>query len=326
MQTLFTTQLGISVPIICGAMYPCTNPELVAAVSEAGGVGVIQPISFTSVYALDLREAIRSIRSRTRKPIGINLLIEKTNERYLKRNKAWMQIALEEKIHFFVTSLGKPDWVVQLAHEHHARVYHDVTHAGWAEKAKSVGVDGLVCVNDRAGGHVGARSPKSLYEDLKRFELPLIAAGGVGSETSFIEMMNLGYDGVQMGTRFIATNECATHPDYKQAILRAKQEDVRVTDQYTGIPLSLIPPREGLPPEGYFTKLGRCLRRYRLTRYMARALLLRKAFRGMKQANQAGGSSVPWVAGQCVGEIHSIEPAGAIVRKFEEAWKKSRHS
>ena len=153
METAFTKHVGIEVPLICGAMYPCSNPELIAAVSEAGGIGVIQPISMRFVHGHDLREGIRLMRRTTDKPLGFNAIVEKSSDVYLERMKRWVDIALEEGVRFFVTALGNPDWVVEKVHAVGGVVYHDVTERKWAEKALEHGVDGLICVNGRAGGH-----------------------------------------------------------------------------------------------------------------------------------------------------------------------------
>ncbi|MGH7689265.1 MAG: NAD(P)H-dependent flavin oxidoreductase, partial [Gemmatimonadaceae bacterium] len=110
-HTAFTERVGIQVPLICGAMYPCSNPELVAAVSEAGGLGVVQPISLTYVHRHDYREGLRYIRKLTAKPIGMNALIEQSSRMYRERMERWIDISLEEGIRFFITSLGNPRWV-----------------------------------------------------------------------------------------------------------------------------------------------------------------------------------------------------------------------
>jgi nitronate monooxygenase len=154
-RTAFTEALGIEVPLICGAMYPCSNPELVAAVSAAGGIGIVQPLSLTYVFGHDFREGLRYIRRLTDRPVGVNLIIERSSKRYLERARRWLDIAIEEQVPLLVTALGKPDWVVRRAHAAGMLVYHDVTGRHWAEKAVEAGVDGLICVNDRAGGHAG---------------------------------------------------------------------------------------------------------------------------------------------------------------------------
>ena len=161
-------------PLVCGAMYPCSNPELVAAVSEAGGIGVVQPISMMFVHGHDLREGLRLIRRLTDKPIGFNAIVEKSSRVYEDRMRRWVDVALEEGVRFFVTALGNPRWVVEKVHAMGGAVYHDVTNRKWAEKALEHDVDGLVCVNSRAGGHAGQLDPGRLMDELGPLGVPLI--------------------------------------------------------------------------------------------------------------------------------------------------------
>src|ERR671921_138793 len=133
-STPLTRDANIEIPLICGAMYPCSNPELVAAVSDAGGIGVVQPISLTYVHGHEFRAGLQYIRRLTTRPIGFNALIEQSSRRYHERMVQWVEIALEEGIRFFVTSLGKPRWVVDRVRQLGGFVYHDVTERKWADK------------------------------------------------------------------------------------------------------------------------------------------------------------------------------------------------
>ncbi|MBT8461263.1 MAG: nitronate monooxygenase, partial [Gemmatimonadetes bacterium] len=157
LSTALTRDARIDVPLRGGGMYPCGNPELVAAVSDAGGIGIVQPVSLTYVHGYEFREGLRYIRQLTDRPIGFNALIEKSSRRYRDRMSSWVDIALEEGVRFFVTSLGNPAWVVKRAEPVGGIVYHDVTERKWAMKAADGGVHGLIAVNDRAGGHAGPR-------------------------------------------------------------------------------------------------------------------------------------------------------------------------
>src|SRR3954452_3090922 len=112
LDTPLTRQLGIEVPLICGAMYPCSNPELVAAVSAAGGIGIVQPISMMYVHRHDLREGLRLVRRLPDKPIGFNAIVEKSSRAYEDRMRKWIDVAIEEGVRFFITALGNPRWVV----------------------------------------------------------------------------------------------------------------------------------------------------------------------------------------------------------------------
>ena len=116
----------------------------------------MQPISLTYVHGHDYREGIRLMRRLTDKPIGMNALIEKSSKKYQQRMSEWIDVALEEEgMRFFVTSLGKPDWVAERVHAVGGLVYHDVTELKWARIGLDNGADGLICVNRRAGGHAG---------------------------------------------------------------------------------------------------------------------------------------------------------------------------
>src|SRR5689334_18484313 len=179
LATAFTQHVGIEVPLICGAMYPCSNPELVAAVSEAGGIGIVQPISLTYVHGHKFREGLRLIRSLTDKPFGMNALIEQSSKAYHERMQQWMDIALEEGVRFFVTSLGNPRWVVDRVSQVKGIVYHDVTERKWAEKGRDGGVHGLIAVNRRAGGHSGSRGVEELLQEVGGLGLPVVCAGGI---------------------------------------------------------------------------------------------------------------------------------------------------
>ena len=236
----FTRLLGIEFPAICGAMYPCSNPELVAAASEAGGIGIVQPISLTYVYGHEYRKGLQRIRELTAKPIGVNMLVERGNATYRKRLNQWMDISLEEGVRFFVTALGNPRWVVDKVSQVGGIVFHDVTNAKHARKALDNGVDGFICVNNRAGGHAGELDPRDLFNEIAPLGKPTICAGGVANHDSFVEALSLGYLGVQMGTRFIASQEAAAHEDYKNAILYAKAADIVLSEKISGVPVSVI--------------------------------------------------------------------------------------
>jgi nitronate monooxygenase len=319
-ETALTRHAGIEVPLICGAMYPCSNPELVAAVSEAGGLGVIQPISMSYVHGHELREGIRLIRSITLKPIGFNAIIEQSAKVYLDRMRKWIDIALEEGVRFFITALGNPRWVVERVHAVGGVVYHDVTSRRWAEKALAGGVDGLICVNRRAGGHAGTSDPRALQSELADLGVPLVCAGGIGDPAAFVEALAMGYAGVQLGTRFIATTECKAHADYKAAIVRAHASDIVLTEKISGVPVAVINTE-------YITKVGtkagpiarRMLRHPKLKHY-ARMLYSLQSLWQLKRASLQGMSYRDYFqAGQSVEGIDAVIPAGEVVASFRTA-------
>ena len=318
--TPFTRHAGVDVPLICGPMYPCSNPELVAAASEAGALGVLQPMSLTYVHGHGFRDGIRFMRGLTRCPIGMNALIEASSNRYLQRMREWVEIALEEGVRFFITSLGKPGWVVERVHAVGGVVYHDATERKWGQKGVDAGVDGLIAVNSRAGGHAGPKTPEQLLEELADLGVPVISAGGIGSPAAFAAALKMGYAGVQCGTRFIATTECTASAAYKHAILQAGEADIVFTDRISGIPVAVINTPYIKRVGTHAGALARWMLRGGRTKHWMRAFYALRAGRQLKQASQAADSDHGlWGAGKSVADIDEILAAGEIVRRFADA-------
>ncbi len=319
--TPFTQQLGIQYPIIAGPMYPCSNPELVAAVSEAGGIGVIQPLSLTYVHGYEFRQGLQYIKSLTNKPIGMNALIEQSSRRYREKMNQWIDVALEEGVRFFVTSLGKPGWVVNKVHAAGGLVYHDATQAKWAQKGLDEGVDGLIAVNKRAGGHAGDRGVEELFAELAEFHVPLICAGGVGSTEDFIQALELGYAGVQMGTRFIATPECQANTAYKNAIVAAQENDIVHSERITGVPVAVINTpyirHNGLTAG----RLAKWMLRGHRRKHLMRSIYAIKSLYQLKHAllDQAGSRDY-WQAGKSVAGIDKVESVRSIIDRFVQSY------
>ncbi len=313
--TALTRHAGIEVSLICGAMYPCSNPELVAAASEAGAIGIVQPVSLTFVHGYDYREGLRYIRSLTSKPIGLNALIEASSKHYHERMLRFVDIAIEEGVRFFVTSLGNPRWVVDAAHAVGGFVYHDATELKWALKGRDAGVDGLIAVNNLAGGHAGTRSPEALHEELAGLGVPLVAAGGIAAPQQFARMLSLGYAGVQMGTRFIATTECSASAEYKQAIVTATAKDIVLTERLTGIPIAVINTPHVQRLGTRVGPIARRLFRGRRTKKWIRSFYaIRSTFALKRSLRATSAEDEYWQAGKSVDAITSIVPAGDIVR------------
>ena len=299
-------------------MYPCSNVELVAAASEAGAIGIVQPVTLTFVHGIEFREGLRRIRALTQKPIGMNALIERSSPHYLERMRRWVDEALEEGVRFFVTSLGDPRWVAEKAHAVGGVVYHDVTEARWAVKARDGGVDGLIAVNSRAGGHAGGRDPRRLLDELLLFGLPVVCAGGIGDADGFVNAMRMGYAGVQCGTRFIATRECDAGETYKAAILATDENGIVLTERLTGVPLAVIDTPAIRKMGLHANALERWLLKNPRTKHLMRSFFAVKTAWSLKRGARVDRSQL-WQAGKSVAGIHSVEPAGAIVRRWADA-------
>ena len=314
----FLQHAGIELPVVCGAMYPCSNPELVAAVSEAGGLGIIQPISLTYVHGHDFREGIRYMRRLTSKPLGMNALIERSSKRYHEKMQQWVDIALEEGVRFFITSLGKPDWVVERVHAAKGYVYHDVTERKWAQKGLEANVDGFIAVNNRAGGHAGSLTAEQLYQELTDFNRPILCAGGISTPGQFHHALQLGYQGVQMGTRFIASRECNASDAYKNAIVAAAEQDIVLSERITGIPVSII-------NSPYIQRIGtkagpieKWLLKGNTTKHWMRTFYALRSLHQFKKSNlDQTGKLDYWQAGKSVAGIHSILPVADILHGFK---------
>jgi nitronate monooxygenase len=320
LETTLTKSLGIQYPIIGGAMFPCSNPELVAAVSEAGGIGILQPLTLVHVHELDFREGVRRIKDLTDKPIGMNIITEKSAAKYLERMSEWLDIALEEGIRFFVSSLGNPQWIVDRVAPAGGFVYHDVTERKWADKAAEAGVHGLIAVNGNAGGHTGSRSPEELLAEVADLGLPVVCAGGIGDAGSFRRALEMGYVGVQMGTRLIATEECTSPEEYKEAIVAAEDSDIVATTRITGVPVSVIrtPHVEQMGTEA--GPIARRLLAHPRTKHWMRGIYMFRFGRKLKDNMQHGMSHRDYyLAGRSVAGVDRIESVGAIVDRFVEA-------
>ena len=313
----FLKDTGASIPVVCGPMYPGSNPELIAAVSEAGGFGVVQPLSLTSLYGHNFREGLRLIKSLTDKPFGVNFTIfGGGNKKYHDNNKKWMDISIEEGVKFFLTSLGKPTEIVKIAKKNGIKVYHDIPNKKVALAMVDCGVDGLNCINWRAGGQTGIYSAEKFMEDLKDIKIPLICAGGIGDENDYKKALEMGYSGVQLGTRFLASKECIVTKSYKNAIVNSEEKDIVWTNKIAGNNSSVIKTKD-IMRGGLRTGpiINFMLRRPKLKKY-ARMYLMSKGLKSYSKT--AFDDSVQfWQAGKGVGGIKSIESCADILKNYK---------
>jgi enoyl-[acyl-carrier protein] reductase II len=222
--------LGIEYPIIQGAMGLIAGAELAAAVSEAGGLGVISPNAGEPEWSKvgdNLRRQIQKAKSLTSKPFAVNFPIH-----MVKDDRTLIDIAISEGISAVTTGAGSPALHTPYFHEHGVKVLHlvaTVKHAVGAEKA---GVDAVVAEGYESGG---INSPDELTtfvlipQVVDAVKIPVVAAGGIGDGRGLAAALALGAEGVQMGTRFVATKECLAHPDYKKAIVDAADNSTVIT-------------------------------------------------------------------------------------------------
>jgi enoyl-[acyl-carrier protein] reductase II len=208
--------LGVDYPVIQGAMGVICNPELVAAVSESGGYGLLATAFATDAQVV--REQVRATRERTKKPFGANLLA--MNPQALE----FAAVMAEEGIGAVTVSGGSPKQLIPFLRERGVKVLVVAPTVDSARKAEALGADAVVAEGSESGGVQGFGGPSTMVlvpAVVDEVKVPVIAAGGIGDSRGYRAAMALGAEGVQVGTRFIATKECIAHDNYKNLILEA---------------------------------------------------------------------------------------------------------
>ncbi|AAN49925.1 nitronate monooxygenase [Leptospira interrogans] len=236
LNTRITKMLGIDLPIIGAPMFLVSYPDLVVAVSEAGGIGCFPSLNYRSPE--QLKDGLQEIRSKTKKPIGVNLILHKSH------NPNWskqLQVVLDAKVELLITSLGSPRTVVNEAKSVGAKVFCDVTTLKHANIVAKAGADALIAVAQGAGGHAGNISPFSLYPYLKKETgLPIVAAGAISSGAQMLAAFSLDADAVYVGTRLIATPEAQASEEYKKMLIDSGPEEIVYTEKISGIPANWL--------------------------------------------------------------------------------------
>jgi nitronate monooxygenase len=218
-------------------MFLVSYPDLVCAVSNAGGIGTMPALNYRSTD--ELRRGLEEIRARTQKPIGINLILHK------EHNPRWAEqfaVCLEYRVELLITSLGSPRSIIKEAKSVGAKVFCDVTTLKHANIVAKSGADALIAVAQGAGGHAGAISPFALIPYLKSEipELPVVAAGAISTGRQMAAALALGADAVYVGTRLIATPEAQTYDEYKQMLIDSIPEEVIYSPKISGIPANWL--------------------------------------------------------------------------------------
>jgi enoyl-[acyl-carrier protein] reductase II len=223
-----TDLLGIKHPIMLAGMAFVSLPKLVAAVSNAGGIGMLNCVAYTPDQ---IKDVIRQIKSLTDKPFGVNatLIFPKAREN--------LEVALEERVPIINFALGKGDWIIKAVHEYGGKVLATVAIEKHARRAEMDGADGLVVTGHEAAAH-GAEAGTLVLIPLivRQTKLPIIAAGGFCDGRGLAAALVLGADGISMGTRFMLTQECEMHPKTKELSLKATVEDTICSDKIDGLP------------------------------------------------------------------------------------------
>ena len=234
-QTAFSSLLGLKYPIIAGPMFLVSDENLVSQVSMAGGLGAMPSLNWRTSEGF--RAAVQGVKKLTDKSFGVNLIVNAANPRQTPD----LAICAEEKVPLVITSLGNPKEAIRRMHEVGCKVFCDVTNLEYAKKVEGLGADGVIAVSAGAGGHAGPISPMVLLPYLKRhIKIPVIAAGGIATGEQIAAAIILGAEGVQIGTRFIASTEAKVGKDYKKAIIDSDPEDIVMTLKISGTPAAVI--------------------------------------------------------------------------------------
>jgi nitronate monooxygenase len=310
-ETAFTKLLKIRYPIIGAPMFLVSNVDMVVAVSEAGGIGTFPALNYRPID--EYQNALKQMKARTKKPIGVNIIVNKSNT----RQNEDLKHALNAGVELFITSLGSPKTVIAEAHKSGAKVVCDVTNLEHAKKVQDLGADGVIAVSQGAGGHAGPISPLVLIPWLKQeLKIPVIAAGGIADGHSMAGALAAGADAVSVGTRFIASTEATIEQEYKNAVVDSSPEDIVLTTRVSGTPAAVI----NTP---YVQKIGtdlpwiiKTLKDNALTKKYVVPLIHLAGMRALESAANKPTWKTVWSAGQSVGLVHEILSCHAIVEKL----------
>jgi len=302
------TQLfNIKYPIIQGGMIWCSGWELASAVSNAGGLGLI---GSGSMYPDVLREHIQKCKAATDKPFGVNvpLLYPQTDEH--------IQIIIEEGIKIVFTSAGNPKKWTQHLKDHGITVVHVIANTKFAKKCEEAGVDAIVAEGFEAGGHNGFEETTTMAlipQVCSAVNIPVIAAGGIGTGRTMLAALALGADGVQIGSRFVATTESSAHENFKAQVIAAKDDATKLTLK------QLIPVR--LIWNKFLQEVEEMEKRGASKEELAEHLGRGRAKLGMFEGDIHEGEME---IGQIAGLINKIKPAGEIINEIVKDFELAR--
>lgn len=223
--------LGIEYPIIQGGMAWIADSSLAAAVSEAGGLGIITgtaPIEW-------IRDEIRKVKKLTNKPFGVNIMLMSPHADEVAK------LVCEEKVPVVTTGAGSPGKYMDMWKSNGVKVVPVVASVALAKRMEKLGADAVVAEGMESGGHIGQLTTMTLVPQVvDGVNIPVIAAGGIGDGRGMAAAFMLGAEAVQIGTRFLVANECTVHENYKNRVLKAKDIDSEVTGRSTGHPVRVL--------------------------------------------------------------------------------------
>ncbi|MEY8428004.1 enoyl-[acyl-carrier-protein] reductase FabK [Lachnospiraceae bacterium 46-15] len=232
MQTELTRLLGIKYPIFQGGMAWVAEYHLAAAVSEAGGLGIIGAANAPAEW---VREQIRETKKRTSNPFGVNVMLMSPHA------EAVAEVVAQEGVAAVTTGAGNPEKYMDMWKEKGIKVIPVVASVAMAKRMQRCGADAVVAEGCESGGHIGESTTMALVPQVAdEVSIPVVAAGGIADGRGIAAALMLGAKGVQIGTRFVVTEECQVHQNYKDRIVKARDIDTRVTGRSTGHPVRTL--------------------------------------------------------------------------------------
>jgi NAD(P)H-dependent flavin oxidoreductase YrpB (nitropropane dioxygenase family) len=317
-ETRITRLLGIKYPIIQGGMVYLSQAGLVAAVSNAGGLGILTSANINTKEAF--RDELRKVKSLTDKPFGVNINLAPAQRPV--DNTIYINILIEEGVRIVETSGRSPEALMKQLKQGGVKVIHKAPGGvRFAQTAEQIGCDAVSVIGMECGGHPGPSDTGSIVlirAAVEKIRIPVIAGGGFADAAGFVAALALGADGVLMGTRFMATRECPAHPKFKEWLVKATETDVIVTQRSIRAPARNL--RNG-PAEKVLEMESKGATLEELLKYTSGQNSQKVYFEGDLEAGLAE-------CGQVVGLIHDVptvkEVIDGIVLGAEEIIKKKR--
>lgn len=322
MKTVFTEMFGLRLPILMAPMFLVSNESMMTEAMRLGIAGAFPTLNYRDENELSavLKRLNKEKETKAFAGVyGVNLIVQKTNVWYEKH----LRICIENKVPFYITSLGSPKETIEEAHRYGAKVFCDVTNVMHARKCADMNCDGFIAVCAGAGGHAGPYPLHILVPALKRDfpNIPVLAAGGIADGRGILIALAAGAEGVSIGTRFIASNEAQVNKTYKDAVVHAGMDDIVMTERLSGTPSSVINTdavkRMGL----HQNSLERFLNKNKRTKKYFKMLVQWKGMKMLEKAIMPGNYQTVWSAGQSAEFIYSVDSCETILQRFEEELK-----
>jgi len=289
-------------------MFLISNADMLIEAMKSGITGCIPAHNYRTNS--EFKDAIKMIRKKASGPIGINLIVNKSNVKL----KQQLNSCLELKVDYIITSLGSPEKIINACKPLGIKVFCDVVDVKYALKVQNLGCDAIIAVNKEAGGHAGPTPAKALIPELvAACSIPVISAGGVSNGKQMKQMMDLGACGISMGSPFIATDEAKVSDAYKQAIVDYGAKDIVLTEKLSGSPCTVI----NTP---YVQKVG--TKRNFLETLLSKNKKLKKFikmltwYKGTKALERSAFNTTyetVWCAGPSIEGVKSIRPVKQVV-------------